>query len=581
MSLENLSQPLKEYNNIIDPQQLKEQDTQECTPSITISPLDGCDYSLFPLLKKKHQGTYKFHESSPGAAPSLMLYDQSPPIGCAIWSSLINQFQVISINTTTILLVTSTCDSGDNCKSAWQQHENINTVQNIPSINTMSKDFVELSTSYTASSNCPSAVVINFISDESRQKFQSQYNKALTFSSATRSHLDASDPSTVTSYFHYYGKMSNQMNMLQDSVRTKMYYNAILLNSKCFVTKRVMDVGGGSGILSLFSAQAGASSVYIVEASSSALVASALVEANTKWGSYMKVINSTVEKLDLVKDLDGEKVDILVSEPIGTFIFNERMIESYLFARDMFLKPGGTMYPNRCRLFLAPFCDPVLYNDISNRPNFWSDQNFYGVDLRSVYQKAADELFRQPIVDYIDPNNLITTEWHCEVYDFQTLSRDSLSDMTIEYRFPIQFPCLIHGIAGWFDVHFDEGEHSVEFSTSPLSPPTHWYQIRFLFRIPIAVNPGQVVCGVLRMNANPQQSYYITAEAMIEGTNTYTSTTVIDLKDPDYRYYSSPHSLYIPTIRQQPQKNHVGEKDASYKANKETFNDNESIACTN
>jgi type I protein arginine methyltransferase len=80
---------------------------------------------------------------------------------------------------------------------------------------------------------------------------------------------------------------------------------------------------------------------YIIEASSSALVASALVEANTKWGTYMKVINSTVEKLDLVRDLDGEKVDILVSEPIGTFIFNERMIESYLFARDMFLKEGG------------------------------------------------------------------------------------------------------------------------------------------------------------------------------------------------------------------------------------------------
>jgi hypothetical protein len=51
--------------------------------------------------------------------------------------------------------------------------------------------------------------------------------------------------------------------------------------------------------------------------------------------------------------------------------------------------------------------------------------------------------------------------------------------MTIEYRFPIQFPCLIHGIAGWFDVHFDEGEHPVEFSTSPLSPPTHWCVVKY------------------------------------------------------------------------------------------------------
>ena len=46
-----------------------------------------------------------------------------------------------------------------------------------------------------------------------------------------------------------------------------------------------------------------------------------------------------------LSELPG-KVDVLVSEPIGTFLFNERMIESYLCARDRFLKPGGKMFPN-------------------------------------------------------------------------------------------------------------------------------------------------------------------------------------------------------------------------------------------
>ncbi len=35
------------------------------------------------------------------------------------------------------------------------------------------------------------------------------------------------------------------------------------------------------------------------------------------------------------------QVDVLVSEPMGTLLVNERMIESYLYARDKFLKPGG------------------------------------------------------------------------------------------------------------------------------------------------------------------------------------------------------------------------------------------------
>lgn len=39
------------------------------------------------------------------------------------------------------------------------------------------------------------------------------------------------------------------------------------------------------------------------------------------------------------------QVDILVSEPMGTLLVNERMLESYLYARDHFLKPGGKMFP--------------------------------------------------------------------------------------------------------------------------------------------------------------------------------------------------------------------------------------------
>ena len=35
-----------------------------------------------------------------------------------------------------------------------------------------------------------------------------------------------------------------------------------------------------------------------------------------------------------------EKVDIIVSEPMGYMLYNERMLESYLHAKK-FLKPGG------------------------------------------------------------------------------------------------------------------------------------------------------------------------------------------------------------------------------------------------
>lgn len=65
-----------------------------------------------------------------------------------------------------------------------------------------------------------------------------------------------------------------------DEVRTTHYRNAILNNKMDFEGKIVLDVGAGSGILSLFAAQAGAAKVYAIEASNMAISARALVHAN-------------------------------------------------------------------------------------------------------------------------------------------------------------------------------------------------------------------------------------------------------------------------------------------------------------
>jgi histone-arginine methyltransferase CARM1 len=52
-------------------------------------------------------------------------------------------------------------------------------------------------------------------------------------------------------------------------------------------------------------------------------------------------------KVEELKLSDDERVDVLVSEPMGTLLVNERMLETYLYARDHFLKPGGKMFPVR------------------------------------------------------------------------------------------------------------------------------------------------------------------------------------------------------------------------------------------
>eukprot|EP00854_Cymbomonas_tetramitiformis_P032681 gene32681-41567_t len=95
------------------------------------------------------------------------------------------------------------------------------------------------------------------------------------------------DKASSDLYFHHYGMLEHQQNMLQDQVRTGIYYHAILENHADFQGKVVVDVGAGSGILSLFAVQAGAKKVYAVEASNMAHFARQLIDANPTYRDVM------------------------------------------------------------------------------------------------------------------------------------------------------------------------------------------------------------------------------------------------------------------------------------------------------
>ena len=71
----------------------------------------------------------------------------------------------------------------------------------------------------------------------------------------------------------------------------------------------------------------------------------ALAEGNPHLRDVVVVVQGKVEEAEL-----PEPADVLVSEPMGTLLFNERMIETYLIARDRFLrKPDTTTDARRAK----------------------------------------------------------------------------------------------------------------------------------------------------------------------------------------------------------------------------------------
>ncbi|MBA0696635.1 hypothetical protein Goari_003172, partial [Gossypium aridum] len=361
------------------------------------------------------------------------------------------------------------------------------------------------------------------------------------------------EPSSAKMYFHYYGQLLHQQNMLQDYVRTGTYYAAVIENRVDFTGRVVVDVGAGSGILSLFAAQAGAKHVYAVEASEMAEYARKLIAGNPALAQRITVIKGKVEEVEL-----AEKADILISEPMGTLLVNERMLESYIIARDRFLVPNGKMFPSIGRIHMAPFSDEYLFVEIANKALFWQQQNYYGVDLTPLYGSAFQGYFSQPVVDAFDPRLLVSPPL-CHVIDFNEIKEEDLFEIDIPLKFIASVGTRVHGLACWFDVLFNGSAVQRWLTTAPGAPTTHWYQIRCVLSQPIYVMAGQEITGRLHMIAHNAQSYtmYLSLSAKmwgpgaVQGGILQTSSGKLDLKEPYYRM-SQPQS-YTMAQDQQPQ----------------------------
>ena len=120
-------------------------------------------------------------------------------------------------------------------------------------------------------------------------------------------------------------------------IRTNSYRKAIENNPEVFKDKIVLDIGCGTGILSIFAARAGAKHVYGIEFADIADYAKEIVKQNNL-SDKVTIIKSKVEEVEL----PVPKVDIIISEWMGYFLLYESMLDTVLYARDKWLVKDGS-----------------------------------------------------------------------------------------------------------------------------------------------------------------------------------------------------------------------------------------------
>lgn len=323
---------------------------------------------------------------------------------------------------------------------------------------------------------------------------------------------EADKAADYANYFCSYAYLYHQKQMLMDHVRMRAYHSAIMSNKELFQGKTVLDVGTGSGVLAIWSAQAGAAKVFAVEFTDMAHHARKLVEANGL-SHVVEVIQSSVEDLQLPC-----QVDIIISEWMGYILLRESMLDSVIRARNRWLSPTGSMFPSHATMYFAPISyeedREAKLGELGGSMKDWRDfsgemKRYYNVDVscltNTFAKEQADYYVYSALWTELRIEHVIGEAVVMKRLDLNTCTlKDAEGVDAIDYSFNIPFAATVSGFAGWFTVDFNGSAASpakkrIVLSTGPEVGTTHWGQQVFYLKDAVDCTPGTQLHGRVAM----------------------------------------------------------------------------------
>jgi len=264
--------------------------------------------------------------------------------------------------------------------------------------------------------------------------------------------------------------------LLQDEIRTNAFREAI--RRVVSPGSVVLDLGAGSGILSFFACEAGARHVFAIDVTHTADLATFL-SRQLGYSDRIQVFHERSTKVEL-----PERADVLVTETIGAFAFDERILSSVIDARARLLKPDAVLIPRRVDLYLVPVDDASIYE----RSVRWWTSKPYGFDLSALAVFASNIVF----VGNVGRDSFLATPGMVIASDLATIAS---AEVAGSVHFTAARGGLMHGFAGWFRATLADG---IELSNEV--PGTSWEHVFLPLQSPIAIEAGTSIDVDLESN---------------------------------------------------------------------------------
>ena len=275
----------------------------------------------------------------------------------------------------------------------------------------------------------------------------------------------------------------------------------------------VVDVGSGTGFLAMLACRSGAERCFLIESDPDLVrLSGEILKRNRMTGCTIVHAHSS--------EVTGlPKADVVLSETLGNFAYEESIVEGMKDARR-FLKPRGRMVPQGVDQWVVPVVSERLWHEIGS----WERVGM-GLDFTPARQRSLNNMYVKDVrVSDLMADGIVAQAW--DRVDFSKPDNQSVRRGTVEW--PVARPATVYGFALWWVCLLADG---IELSTSPKAPATHWKQIYLPVEEPVRVEAGEVLQVGITSDTRPRVKINVAWElSRVNAKGATVSTQRLDMR---------------------------------------------------
>jgi protein arginine N-methyltransferase 1 len=235
--------------------------------------------------------------------------------------------------------------------------------------------------------------------------------------------------------------------LLRDEVRTNAFRRAI--NATIRKGDIAIDLGAGTGLLSIFAAKSGAKKVYAIERDEQLCT---IIEELAAANSVDDVVEVICGDSDLVSL--PELADVLICDAMGFFGISYEM-KSFFNARKNLVREDARLIPEAVEMWAAPIrADDVYeYLDIGRNNNYGLNLTTLGcISLSSIHSIMSDE------------SNIVARPVLLRTFDMNVSNSVRVA---FDAEWDVTSDGPVHGLLGWYRARLSK---AVSLSSGPWQP---------------------------------------------------------------------------------------------------------------